>query len=67
VAASLLEKETIDGSEVGRLVDDAYGRPVHEHADVVPRFSEDDDMHDEASTPAAPGSRLLRKSVDPRS
>src|SRR5439155_4242862 len=29
VAHSLLEKETIDGAEVGRLVDDAYGRPVH--------------------------------------
>jgi hypothetical protein len=40
VAASLLEKETIDGAEVGRLVDGAYGRAVHEHAPVVPRFSE---------------------------
>src|SRR5438105_985085 len=29
VAASLLEKETIDGAEVGRLVDAAFGRPVH--------------------------------------
>ena len=29
VAAALLDKETIDGTEVGRLVDDAYGRPVH--------------------------------------
>ncbi|TML38645.1 MAG: ATP-dependent zinc metalloprotease FtsH [Actinobacteria bacterium] len=29
VAASLLEKETIDGTEVGRLVDAAFGRPVH--------------------------------------
>lgn len=29
VAAALLEKETIDGAEVGRLVDEAYGRPVH--------------------------------------
>src|SRR5439155_17418728 len=29
VAAALLEKETIDGAEVGRLVDTAYGRPVH--------------------------------------
>ncbi|HEX6392445.1 MAG TPA: ATP-dependent zinc metalloprotease FtsH [Acidimicrobiales bacterium] len=41
VAASLLEKETIDGAEVGRLVDQAFGRPVHEiGAPVVPRFSE---------------------------
>ncbi len=41
VAAALLEKETIDGAEVGRLVDQAFGRPVHEiEAPVVPRFSE---------------------------
>jgi cell division protease FtsH len=43
VAAALLEHETIDGAQVSRLVDDAYGRPVHEHAPVVPRFSEDGD------------------------
>ena len=30
VARALLEKETIDGDEVGRLVDEAYGRPVHD-------------------------------------
>ena len=42
VAAALLEHETIDGAEVGRLVDEAYGRPVHEHVQVVPRFAEDD-------------------------
>ncbi|MCL4433204.1 MAG: ATP-dependent zinc metalloprotease FtsH [Actinobacteria bacterium] len=29
VAHALLEKETIDGQEVGSLVDEAYGRPVH--------------------------------------
>ncbi|MHB8295196.1 MAG: ATP-dependent zinc metalloprotease FtsH [Acidimicrobiales bacterium] len=29
VAAALLEKETVDGLEVGRLVDEAFGRPVH--------------------------------------
>jgi cell division protease FtsH len=40
VAAALLEKETIDGTEVGRLVDDAFGKPVHENAPVVPRFAE---------------------------
>ncbi len=42
VARALLEKETIDGAEVGRLVDQAYGRPVHEDtpAPVVPRFAE---------------------------
>jgi cell division protease FtsH len=30
VAAALLEHETIDGREIARLVDMAYGRPVHE-------------------------------------
>ncbi|HUQ39429.1 MAG TPA: ATP-dependent zinc metalloprotease FtsH, partial [Acidimicrobiales bacterium] len=29
VAAALLEHETIDGAEVGRLVDTAHGSPVH--------------------------------------
>src|SRR6202011_4442897 len=36
VAAALREKETISGIEVGRLVDQAYGRPVHEHHPEVP-------------------------------
>jgi cell division protease FtsH len=40
VAGALLEKETIGGAEVGRLVDQAYGRPVHEGHQVVPTFSE---------------------------
>jgi cell division protease FtsH len=30
VAAALLEHETIDGREIARLVDVAFGRPVHE-------------------------------------
>lgn len=29
VARALLEQESIDGAEVGRLVDEAYGKPVH--------------------------------------
>ena len=29
VARALLDQETIDGETVGRLVDEAYGRPVH--------------------------------------
>jgi hypothetical protein len=29
VARALLENETVDGSEIARLVDEAYGRPVH--------------------------------------
>ena len=40
VAGALLEKETIDGAEVGRLVDEAFGRAVHENAPMVPRFAE---------------------------
>jgi hypothetical protein len=31
VSRALLDEETIDGETVGRLVDTAYGRPVHEH------------------------------------
>ena len=42
VAAALVEQETIDGAEVGRLVDEAYGRPVHENIQLVPRFAEDE-------------------------
>ncbi|MCK4177433.1 ATP-dependent zinc metalloprotease FtsH [Aciditerrimonas ferrireducens] len=30
VARALLERETLSGEEVGRLVDEAYGRPVHQ-------------------------------------
>ncbi len=36
VAHALLEKETIDGEEVGMLVDQAFGRPVHPHNGHVP-------------------------------
>jgi cell division protease FtsH len=38
VAQALLQRETIDGAEVARLVDQAYGRPVHEHLEV-PSFA----------------------------
>ena len=51
VAAALLEHETIDGAEVGRLVDEAYGRPVHEHVQLVPRFSEDESDGEGDRTP----------------
>jgi hypothetical protein len=55
VAAALLERETIDGAEVGRLVDTAYGRPVHDNAQVVPRFADGDGdghaEHDPAGIP----------------
>ena len=36
----LLERENIDGSEVTRLVDHAYGKAVHEEALRVPKFVE---------------------------
>jgi cell division protease FtsH len=36
VAKALLERESIDGAEVARLIDSAYGRPVHgEEPDAV--------------------------------
>jgi cell division protease FtsH len=45
VAASLLEKETIDGQEVALLVDSAYGRPVHGDGSTatVPHFASTSD------------------------
>jgi cell division protease FtsH len=39
VAAALLERETIDGDEVARLVDEANGAPVHVNAKRVESFS----------------------------
>jgi cell division protease FtsH len=30
VAGALLERESIDGAEVARLTDEAYGRPIHD-------------------------------------
>jgi hypothetical protein len=40
VAHALLEQESIDGSEVSRLVDEAYGQPVHTSgAKAVPQFT----------------------------
>jgi cell division protease FtsH len=40
VARSLLTQESIDGEEVGRLVDEAFGRPVHAAgAKSVPHFN----------------------------
>jgi cell division protease FtsH len=42
VARALLDNETIDGREVTRLVDEAYGSPVHtEGAKAVPHFDDD--------------------------
>jgi cell division protease FtsH len=52
VAGALLEDETIDGARVGRLVDEAYGRPVHESVQVVPRFADDAEERTANHTPA---------------
>src|SRR5579875_2605937 len=35
VARALLDKETIDGAEVARLIDEAFGRPVHEDGEEL--------------------------------
>jgi cell division protease FtsH len=50
VAKALLEKETISGEEVGRLVDEAYGRPVYPGGTkpgFVPSFSPDEQSRGE--------------------
>ncbi|MDA8209806.1 MAG: cell division protein FtsH, partial [Actinomycetota bacterium] len=41
VAKALLEKETVDGNEVGRLVDEGHGGPVHPEGSgkFVPRIT----------------------------
>ena len=55
VAAALLERETIDGDEVRRLVDEGYGKPVHPvPAGEVPHFGEqpEGNGHDPEATPA---------------
>jgi cell division protease FtsH len=38
IAQALIQRETIDGAEVARLVDQAYGRPVHDQV-AVPSFA----------------------------
>jgi cell division protease FtsH len=54
VARALLDEETIDGETVGRLVDQAYGRPVHEPGTrtVPPVFVASE--HGPAATPVTP-------------
>ena len=54
MAHALLEEETIDGAEVGRLVDTAYGRPVHEQYTEVPHFADvvTENGHDVEASPA---------------
>jgi cell division protease FtsH len=49
VARGLLERETLDGEEVGRLVEEAYGRPVHESETVRHLPSAEDRDRESAS------------------
>jgi cell division protease FtsH len=39
VAKALLERETIDGAEIAQLVDEAFGKPIHEGQQGVPQFA----------------------------
>src|SRR5207253_1078980 len=55
VAQALREKETIDGSEVGRLVDRGYGRPVNEEQSVVPTFASAEPTNGRPDPEATPG------------
>jgi cell division protease FtsH len=41
VAHALLEHETVDGAEIARLIDEAFGRPVHDTQQHVPQFERD--------------------------
>lgn len=52
VAHGLLERETLDGEEVGRLVDEAFGRPVHE-SDFVRRLATGEQSSDRPTPGAA--------------
>ena len=64
VAAALLSQETIDGHEVGRLVDEAYGRPVHlTGAKAVPQFNGAGGAHNGASSNGANGAHTPNGSV----
>ena len=66
VARALLEKETIDGAEVARLVDQGYGRAVHGGRDSgVPRFgstgpADDGPLEDDDETVEMDRSRFNR-------
>ncbi len=39
LAQTLLERESIDGAEVARIIDSAYGRPVHGEDNQIPHFA----------------------------
>ena len=71
VAHALLEKETINGAEVGALIDTAFGSPVHAEdgkISTVARFAdEDEDRIPEHPDPGATPARVVnRRSGDER-
>ncbi len=69
VARALLDEETVDGETVGRLVDTAYGRPVHEHGvkTVPPIFVAaqhgPSGVEDADAPPKGPATGAMRASV----
>jgi len=73
VAHGLLERETLEGEEVGRLVDEAFGRPVHEpelvrRLNAGPRSATGAAQRGDgapAPEPAAPGSEAPGTSAGP--
>ncbi len=52
VARALLERETLDGEEVSKLVDAAYGRPVHETPGLAPQFTASNGAATDDAAPA---------------
>jgi cell division protease FtsH len=59
IAHALLEKETINGAEVARLVDSAIGHPVHPtgpKSTAIPRFV---DRVDRPGSPTAPRPQIV--------
>jgi cell division protease FtsH len=61
IARALLDNEIIDGAEVGRLVDEAHGSPVHdEGSKSVPHFN------DVAIAPPAPNGANGANGHEPR-
>ncbi|MDA8275170.1 MAG: ATP-dependent zinc metalloprotease FtsH [Actinomycetota bacterium] len=61
VARALLDEETIDGETVGRLVDTAYGRPVHEPGakQVAPILARGNGTRGDAADRSAPAEGAL--------
>ena len=55
VARAVLEKETVDGAEVARIIDEAFGRPVHGLSSTVEHFAQGISNHHEESVTAVSG------------